>query len=293
MTTGYNRLLLAVRGLVEDRIHSAACVAGVVGDLGALAPGKMLRTRLAARLVAADEAVAGDLPSVLHACAATELFHAASLCHDDVIDNAYLRRGQIAFWTATSVSGAVLIGDLLLSEAIELLRTTNEGRHLGTFMSKIQQVLRAETEQELLLRGRRLDTETCLRLCRGKTGPLFAFVAGVCAGEDRRLCGDLEEAGYRLGTAYQLADDLLDVVGTGEQAGKTLGTDSARGKYTLAQGGEEGRRRTERRIVELCASALACLRGRPVVRDALEQFLLLDLQPVLDRYPSVRMELAV
>ncbi|HUS91602.1 MAG TPA: polyprenyl synthetase family protein [Phycisphaerae bacterium] len=293
MPSGCERLCLAVRRTVAERISQSARAAGISADLGSLRPGKMLRVRLAGRLAAGAAPVSVDSPLLRNACAATELFHAASLCHDDVIDHASVRRGRGAFWTVTSASGAVLFGDLLLCEALELLRQTDAGRALGPFMAKIQEVLRAETEQELVQRGRAVDTQTCLRLSRGKTGALFAFVAGACAGEDGPLRERLEEVGYCVGTAYQLADDLLDIDGSEKTAGKTLGTDSARGKITLPRVGEQGRKRTKQEIGKLCAGALRHLSGRPGLRDALRQFIVLDLQPVLERHQSVCVELAV
>ena len=161
---------------------------------------------------------------------------------------------------------------------MDLLVAIDDGRRLAQFIDKVRQVVVAEAQQELLWRGSELDEATCLRLARGKTGPLFAFVAQVCGRSDQPLSGALAEAGYRIGTAYQLADDLLDEVGRESQTGKTLGTDRKRGKYTLAQ--SDGRT-ARARLQEMCDSAAEAVASYPQARAAVEAFLNDDLLPVL------------
>ncbi len=276
-------LISRARSVVSGRLGQVARTVGVDGDLSRLVSGKMLRTRLAARLApaCADRPSEGDLSRL---AAAVELVHSASLCHDDVIDNAFLRRAAPPLWRRTSASGAVLIGDMLLCKAVDLLLETDGGRYVQVFVAKVSELCAAEAEQELKLRGRRLDLETCLRTAREKTGPLFAFMGQVCGGEDEVLSAALEEAGYRVGTAYQLADDLRDAGGTEEAAGKTLGTDMHRGKFTLAETNGDGPRTVRRHVAELCLSALDCLRAWPPVRQGLLTFLTADLAPVFARY---------
>jgi octaprenyl-diphosphate synthase len=244
--------------------------------------GKMLRTQLAARLVSSG-AVRARSQTVELVCAATEMAHTASLCHDDVIDGGFIRRGQPALWRLTSPSGAVLIGDILLCEAMDVIVDTEGGRYLSLFVAKTREVCQAEAEQELLPRDRLLDEQTCLRLSRAKTGPPFAFVGQVCGGSDRGLSLALAEAGYLIGTAYQLADDLLDVIGSEEEAGKTLGTDSKRRKPTLPLQSQQGRDAARRHIAESCSAALHCLAAWPQARRGVEGFLMHDVQPVLHR----------
>jgi len=270
-----------VRGVVAERIAAVG-----VSDEGqkiaaALEPGKMLRTWLAARLL-----VGGDLSvnreAVARACAATEIAHTATLCHDDVIDNAAMRRSRPTVWKTLGPSEAILLGDLLLCDAVRLILEVEGGRYTDLFLSKVSEVCAREAEHETRLLGHPLDVETCLRLARGKTGPLFAFAAYVCGGSEAPLCSALEEAGYRIGTAYQLADDLLDLTGSEEVAGKTLGTDLERGKFTLAQAAD-GRRLAIEHVGRLCRSASDCLGQWPEVQRALETFIAQELQPVLER----------
>lgn len=281
-----------VQAIVQQRTTGA--LTSLNGHIPAesFTPGKMLRTRLAGRLLAGG-AAAGNCHQVRAACAAIELVHTASLCHDDVMDNSFIRRSVPTLWQAVGTSGAILIGDLLLWSAVELLAQPESNQQMPAFIAKVKQVVQAEAEQELCLRGTPIDVDTCLRLARDKTGPLFAFPAMVCGGQDEVLSAALEEAGYRIGTAYQLADDLLDVVGDEAAVGKTLGTDRQRGKETLPQAGETGQRITFDFIKDLCKSSLQGLENYPKMRDAIAEFLTCDFEPALNRHLNGSVEMAV
>jgi len=244
--------------------------------------GKMLRTQLAGRLGEASQAQSWS--AIEAVCAATEIVHTASLCHDDVIDNAFVRRAYPTLWRRTNSTAAVLVGDLLLCEAMSLVIEADGGRYVRAFCDKVREVCMAEARQELCLRGTPQDEATCLAVARGKSGPLFALAAGVCGGDDDVLSAALEEAGYRIGTAYQLADDLLDVLGDESVARKTLRTDGRRGKFTLAHLYDDDGSRLRGHIRRLCGGAVDCLSAWPEVRAGLERFLASDLQPVLGRY---------
>jgi geranylgeranyl pyrophosphate synthase len=249
-------------------------------DVSQMMPGKMLRSRLAGRLV--EGGLGGDRwADAAQLSAAIELAHTASLCHDDVIDNADVRRGLPALWCVTGASGAVLIGDILLCEAIELVMATDDGRYLAEFLAKLKEVITAEAKGELMLRGTILDEPTCLELARGKTGPLFAFVSGVCGRDDRDFSTALQETGYLIGTAYQLADDLLDRVGDEDSAGKTLGTDQRRGKFTLACDEQDV---LQSEVHRLCEAAVHRLSGWAQAEDAVRHYLSEDIQPLFQQF---------
>jgi len=252
----------------------------------------MLRTRLAARLWEAG-ATTVDVEVLHTVCTVTELTHTASLCHDDVVDNALFRRSMPTLWQTAGQAGAILVGDLILFEAANLMMELNNDALLRAFMAKGQEVVAAEAEHELQWRGRQPDEDTSLRLARGKTGALFAFPAQCCGGADEALSTGLAEAGYRIGTAYQLADDLLDVIGDGNAAGKTLGTDEQREKYTLARNGEHGARLAAEQVRQLCRSADEELTDFPAATEGVRAFLVNDLQPVLSRQLASTVELTV
>ena len=215
--------------------HVQSLMAGCVADtsLGFLATdcknvfsgGKMLRSRLAWRL---RQAADNSIETLAHAAAAVELIHSASILHDDVIDGGVIRRGLPTFWKERGVAGAILLGDLLLFKGIDLICRVEGGRLTHDLVKLTGEVCEAESEQELLLAGHPSRLETCIRIARRKTGALFAFVALAAGGRDPSLQAKLKECGYQLGTAYQLADDLLDATGDEVAAGKTLRSDLRR-----------------------------------------------------------------
>ncbi|HDY89639.1 MAG TPA: hypothetical protein ENH82_16195 [bacterium] len=246
-----------------------------------LLPGKMLRTAFAAR-ISEHASWLLNIDTGVNACTAVELVHTASLLHDDVIDRGLIRRGVKTFWKAINPSVAVLTGDLLLCVALDLIQKTEKGRYSELFTDKVSEVCRAEVEQELVFRGKELDESICLRLAREKTGPLFAITGKVCGGDNQDLSSALEESGYLVGTAYQLADDLLDIIGDENVCGKTLGTDFGRGKSTLPHILENPQEIIDK-ISDLCNSAQERLDEWPDAEKGLENFIECDLGPVFNR----------
>jgi geranylgeranyl pyrophosphate synthase len=242
-----------------------------------LKPGKMLRSRLAAHISARLEF--GNFP--LNVCCAVELVHAASLLHDDVVDHASVRRGKPALWKMLSTNSAILFGDLLLTEGLAILTRNGSYAYVHAFIAKVREVCMAEIRQELMLRGRPLNVQQCLEIARGKTGPLFALTAMACAPAGSDFSAALEKAGYCIGAAFQLADDLLDESGDEGVAGKTLGTDRLRSKFTLAQGYSAGRGALIEAIISLCNEARECVAPWPAAAEGIETYLQSDLMPVI------------
>lgn len=246
-----------------------------------IAGGKMLRARLILRVGPAGR-ISRD--TLIHAAAAVELVHGASLLHDDVIDGGYLRRGAPTFWVERGISAAILVGDMLLFKAVDIMCRVEEGRLTPLLVRLTGEVCDAESEQELLLRGAPATWENCVRIARRKTGALFAFAAGVCGGRDPELSATLIEAGYAIGTAYQLADDILDANGSEEESGKTLGSDEARQKTTVGTLPPEEQSGALRAIVQLCRQAEDSLSPWPAVHGAWREFMDEDLRPALQKY---------
>ena len=246
-----------------------------------LGSGKMLRSRMAYRLLKASEIDRDDL---IGACAAVEMVHAASLLHDDVIDGGMVRRGAPTFWIERGISGAILLGDLLLFKALDLVgRTREDGLWTRALVGFTGEVCEAEAEQELVLRGAESNWDDCVRIARRKTGSLFAFVAYVLGGNDPRLQATLREAGYAVGTAYQLADDVLDAVGSEQTSGKTLGTDLARRKITAMSAAAAQQVDPVEQIQAYCTDSLRALEPWPPFKRAWSEYLDADIRPVVDR----------
>src|SRR6476661_5065124 len=194
------------------------------------AGGKRLRPLLVA-IAAGDE----DGDGVVRAGVAVELVHSATLVHDDVLDAAALRRGIATVVAAGGREMAIATGDLLFARAFAVLA---EGRRPEA-VRVLSDASSALARGELLQRADGWDASVTidryLLRCELKTARLFeaacrlgAMEAGV-NGAERRL----GEFGRRIGLAFQLLDDVLDVSGPAERTGKHRGTDLLDGTVTL------------------------------------------------------------
>lgn len=243
--------------------------------------GKMLRSRLA---LAIGNANGIDEGIIVNAAAAVDIIHGASLLHDDVIDGGVLRRGAPTFWNKYGVNGAILFGDLLMFKALSLL--TGVGRHdlLQELIDRTGEVCRSEVEQELILRGAPGTWQECEDVARYKTGSLFAFAAVAGSNLQPDQVNALREAGFMLGIAYQLADDVLDASGNEEVSGKTLGTDDARGKTTAITATENAPEDPVAYIYALLYTSAEQLVAWPEIKDAWDGFLNVTMKPVLNKH---------
>ena len=247
---------------------------------GLLASGKMLRARMPFRVGPATDT---DPKTLLHTATATEMIHSASLLHDDVIDGGLLRRGAPAFWVEKGVSGAILLGDMLLFKALDVICQVEDSRLAHPLVLFTGEVCQAESEQELIFRGRETTWEDCVRIARSKTGALFAFTGYACGGKNIRLREALMQAGYDVGTAYQLSDDILDAMGSASTAGKTLGTDSARDKSTVMNFLPDEIEPVTY-VKDLCRSARNHLDPWPDAQAAWDVYMEQDLLPELEKH---------
>lgn len=176
-----------------------------------------------------------DHPDVVPSAVVVELTHLATLYHDDVMDEAPLRRGAPSANDRWGNSLAILVGDYLFAQASELVST------LGTEAVRIQ----AETFSRLV-RGQIRETigpsegedalQHYLDVVADKTGSLIATSARFgarAAGAGEQVEAALTEFGERIGVAFQLSDDVLDIASESDDSGKTPGTDLREGVPTL------------------------------------------------------------
>jgi geranylgeranyl pyrophosphate synthase len=274
-------VLDTVRGMILDSLRETS-LAPVIDELSyAVGGGKMLRARLTLSIGSACDTPRDVL---LRAAAAVEMVHVASLLHDDVIDGGHLRRGAPALWTTKGTSGAILLGDLLVCKSLQILDGTSNGC-LGDMLVQLAgEMCDAEAEQELVATSSTRNWEKCVSMARRKTGSLFAFAASAADLSDDIRSKALLEAGYRIGTAYQLADDIMDACGTAVRDGKELGKDAKKGKPTSlsASGGSDVPVR--QCIRELCESSSTLLTAWPAVQSAWNEYLHDDFDPVLKMF---------
>ncbi|MBN2362108.1 MAG: polyprenyl synthetase family protein [Deltaproteobacteria bacterium] len=175
------------------------------------AGGKRLRPMMAlvsANAIGLPTATAIDLAEV------TELTHAAALLQDDVIDEADTRRGQIAARRRWSNTLAILSSDHLLVRSLRLLNGLQAPAVMQLYLDAMEQMLGAEAEQHLAKRSGDLSVESYIRIAVGKTGTQFGFACGaplLCAGAAGGAAS-LDRFGREMGVAFQIADDVRDVL---------------------------------------------------------------------------------
>jgi octaprenyl-diphosphate synthase len=165
-----------------------------------------------------------------------EFIHTATLLHDDVVDNAKMRRGASSVNVLWGNEPSVLVGDFLYSKSFELM--AEDGHH--EIIKTISKATTALSEGEILelLQTSDIDTteEQYFDIVKNKTATLFSAaceVGGMLGNisEEERLA--LRNFGYKLGMAFQLVDDILDYTSYDNVLGKHVGTDLKEGKVTL------------------------------------------------------------
>ncbi|MBA51492.1 MAG: geranylgeranyl pyrophosphate synthase [Acidimicrobiaceae bacterium] len=183
---------------------------------------------------------AGDRPESLsdemvRGGVAVELVHLGSLYHDDVMDEAETRRGIEAVNHRWGNLTAILAGDFLLAKASELAAS------LGTEVAEllaatIGHLCEGQVRELQLIYDTRRSEEQYLQAISGKTAALYATscrIGGILSGADRSVVDQLTEFGHAYGMAFQVVDDILDLIATDEELGKPSGNDLREGVYTL------------------------------------------------------------
>lgn len=179
-----------------------------------------------------------DLPEepIVKAAAIVELVHLATLVHDDILDQADLRHRTQTAVARYDSHVAVLLGDALFAHALQLAADYPDVEVCRVVSRATRQVCSGEIAQTFS-RGQELpDLDSYFRMIDLKTAELFtasAYLGGLLSGFDRPELDAARDFARHLGIAYQIYDDAADIFGRESQAGKTLGTDLATGKFTL------------------------------------------------------------
>jgi geranylgeranyl pyrophosphate synthase len=187
------------------------------------AGGKRLRPLLV--LLCAGES-GGD--AAVRAATAVELVHMATLVHDDVLDDAPLRRGRPTVAATAGRGRATATGDLLFSRAFALLAEAGDDRAVALLAEASVSLARGELAQRQDAFDTSISEQRYLDRCRLKTARLFECACLLGRDEDA-----LARFGAEVGLAFQLLDDVLDVSGPPERTGKARGTDLLDGTVTL------------------------------------------------------------
>ncbi len=202
------------------------------------AGGKRLRP---SALLLASEAVGGKPENVMPAAVAIELIHNFTLIHDDIMDEADLRRGLTTVHKKWGVSGAIVAGDALYSKAFEILSCTkSEPSQLVEsleLMSKTCTDICEGQWMDMNFETRKdVKEEEYMRMVEKKTAVLFASavkMGAILSGANREVVRALWDFGRLTGVGFQIYDDVIDLITPEEILGKARGGDIIEGKRTL------------------------------------------------------------
>ena len=195
--------------------------------------GKRLRPALALLSGASTGKIC---PSHIDLAVIVELIHLATLVHDDIMDGAEIRRDQPTANAKWGNTLAVLLGDCLFAHALKLASAFPNSEVCRRIADAATEICSGEIIQTQRRYDLNLSVPDYFRVIEMKTASLFAVAAELGAfisGASPEIITSLKIFGLKLGTAYQIYDDCLDIAGTEEKAGKTLGSDLRKGKLTL------------------------------------------------------------
>jgi octaprenyl-diphosphate synthase len=173
---------------------------------------------------------------MIRVAAATELIHMATLMHDDLIDGAEKRRGRVTanqFW-GNHVS--VLSGDYMLARAFAILAHDGEVPVMQVISKATIEMAEGEIRQIELLGDIAGLSREYLSIIGGKTAAFMSACSrsgAICSGAPRDVEDALAEYGFNVGLAFQITDDLLDLIGDPALTGKPIGGDIREGKVTM------------------------------------------------------------
>ena len=256
-----------------ERVTSQAGAPLAVHATGTIAAGgKRLRPLLvvlAAETAGGPSSAADGEQRLVRAAVAVELVHSATLVHDDLIDGAQLRRGRPTVAAQAGREMAIATGDLLFSRAFAELALNQDVEQLRILSQASSALAAGELLQREDAYASDVAVERYLERCRLKTAALFEAAcrlgALLSAGASASLAASLGEFARRIGLAFQLLDDVLDVSGPVQRTGKTRGTDLLDGTVTLPL------ILARERDPELAAFDLASLRGPAQAEELCER----------------------
>jgi heptaprenyl diphosphate synthase/octaprenyl-diphosphate synthase len=224
---------------------------------------------------------------------AVELLHLASLVHDDTVDNAVVRRGKATVGSIWGRNAAVLVGDFIFATSAVFVCDTENVRVIRRFSETIRELSSGELDEMAGSYNYQGTREDYLKRIYGKTASLFrtssesgAVLSG--ASDDQVLV--LNDYGYNLGMAFQIADDILDFQGSAEEAGKPVGNDLSQGVLTLPAIIAIERNPEDNAVIALCRRP-----GDPEVLAAAVELcqdssVMDEASAVADRYTGLALE---
>ncbi len=195
--------------------------------------GKRLRPALA---MLSAHLCGADIKPAISVAASIEMLHTATLIHDDLIDSARLRRNQPTLNTEWSAAATILTGDLAFAWASRLVSESHNPRMVSQFAATLETICGGELKQMFNGRGKLPTWAEYNEHIYAKTASLFALATqagAILAHRSEEDFHALTQFGLHLGQAFQIADDVLDFMGSEEVLGKPVGGDLRQGLITL------------------------------------------------------------
>ena len=225
--------MAAVDAVIRARLTSDVALVSQIAEYIIGAGGKRLRPALLLLVAGA----LGCKGSKAHELAAVvELIHTATLLHDDVVDESGLRRGRKTANALFGNAASVLVGDFLYSRSFQMMVGVGSLDVMQVLSEATNVIAEGEVLQLMNIGDAGITEAQYLQVIRYKTAKLFeasARLGAIVAGADQSIRASMAEYGMRLGTAFQLIDDVLDYAGDAVETGKDAGDDLAEGKPTL------------------------------------------------------------
>ena len=165
-----------------------------------------------------------------------EFIHTATLLHDDVVDESDLRRGQQSAHAVWGNAASVLVGDFLYSRSFQMMVGLDSMRIMEVLADTTNTIAEGEVQQLLNMGDPEVDQQRYMQVIENKTAKLFEAacrLAAIIGAQPPEIEEALAIYGNRLGSAFQIADDVLDYTGEADTMGKNAGDDLAEGKPTL------------------------------------------------------------
>lgn len=222
----------SVSALIIQHMQSDVAMIPQLASYLIAAGGKRVRPLLT---LASTALFDGNMRRAHGLAAAVEFIHTATLLHDDVVDDSDQRRGKPAANVVFGNEASVLVGDFLFSRAFQLMVADGNLEILRILSGASATIAEGEVLQLSTQNNIATGWDDYLKVIEGKTAALFAAaceVGPVIAGQNEETASTMYDFGMKLGTAFQIVDDVLDYSADQEALGKTVGDDFREGKMS-------------------------------------------------------------
>ncbi|BAA30171.1 polyprenyl synthetase family protein [Pyrococcus horikoshii] len=258
-----------------------------------LAGGKRVRPFV---VLTSTEAVGGDPLRAIYPAVAIELIHNYSLVHDDIMDMDETRRGKPTVHRIWGVNMAILAGDLLFSKAFEAVARAEippekKARVLEVIVKASNELCEGQARDLEFEKKSTVTIEEYMEMISGKTGALFeasAKVGGIIGTDNEEYIKALSSWGRNVGIAFQIWDDVLDLIADEKKLGKPVGSDIRKGKKTLivAHFFENADEKDKQRFLKIFGKYAGDVKGRGIIEEDIKSDVM-EAIDLLKKYGSI------